>query len=78
MANIIRAVFAFFWLMATVFIGYLTYVVLMTEPDPHALWGWLVMCGFTFISVTFLAYNIIFGHHHRGEVQHHDAHLLNP
>jgi hypothetical protein len=36
------------------------------------------MCGFTFISVTFLAYNIIFGHHHRGEVQHHDAHLLNP
>jgi ABC-type multidrug transport system permease subunit len=77
MANIIRAVFALFWLAATCFICFLSYIVFQTEPNPQALWGWLVMCGFTFVSVTFLAYNIIFGHQARAEQPHHHTHLQN-
>lgn len=67
MATIIRSVFALFWLIATGFIAFLAYILFQTEGDPSVLWGWLVMCGFTFVSVTFLAYNIVFGHHHREE-----------
>lgn len=77
MANIIRAVFAFFWLAASGFIFSLAYIVVQTEGSPQILWAWLVMCAFTFISATFLAYNIIFGHHHKSEVPHHHSHLQN-
>ena len=64
MATIIRSVFALFWLLASGFIAYLAYVLFQTEGDPAILWGWMVMSAFTFISVTFLAYNIVFGHYH--------------
>lgn len=77
MANAIRAVFALFWLVACGFIGFLAYIVIQTEGDPRALWAWLVMCGFTFVSATFLAYNIIFGHTHRAEDSHHHKHLAD-
>lgn len=70
MANIIRSVFALFWLLATGFIIFLAYILFQTEGDPAVLWGWLVMCAFTFVSATFLAYNIIFGHHHRAGEHH--------
>ena len=60
MALIIRSVFAFFWLIATGFIFYLAYVITQTERSPQVIWGWFVLCAFTFISVTWLAYNIIF------------------
>jgi len=73
MANIIRAVFALFWLVATCFLGFLAFILIQTEGNPKILWGWLVMCGFTFLSVTFLAYTLIFGHHERDEDHHHDA-----
>lgn len=75
MANILRGVFAIFWLVATGFLGFLAYIVLQTEANPQMLWGWLVMCGFSFISATFLAYNIIFGHRARQEAPHHHNHL---
>ncbi len=61
MATLIRAVFALFWLAATGFLGLLAYVVIQTEANPAALWGWLVLCAFSFVSATFLAYTIIFG-----------------
>ncbi len=61
MATLIRAVFALFWLVASGFLGLLAYVVIQTEANPAALWGWLVLCAFSFISATFLAYTIIFG-----------------
>lgn len=57
----IRAIFALFWLVASGFLGLLAYVVIQTEANPAALWGWLVLCAFSFISATFLAYTIIFG-----------------
>ena len=76
-ANIIRAIFAFFWLAASGFVGSLAYIVLQTEANPQILWGWLVMCAFTFVSATLLAYTIIFGHQHKAEVPHHQAHLHN-
>lgn len=75
MANLIRAVFAVFWLCATGFLGFLAYIVIQTEANPQILWAWLVMCGFTFVSATFLAYNIIFGHHDRANAPHHHTHL---
>jgi hypothetical protein len=78
MANIIRAFFALFWLVSTGFIGYLAYAVLMTEPNPQALWGWLVMCAFTFISATFLAYNIIFGARPGATAANHHNDSQNP
>ncbi|MCM2266352.1 MAG: hypothetical protein NDI60_01110 [Elusimicrobiales bacterium] len=77
MANIIRAVFTLFWLAAVSFIGFLAYIVVQTEADPQMLWGWLVMCAFTFVSATFLAYNIVFGHHHKSDAPHHHTHLQN-
>lgn len=77
MANIIRAVFALFWLIASGFIGFLAYIVVQTEGDPRALWAWLVMCGFTFVSATFLAYTIIFGASHREAASQHDKHLAD-
>lgn len=77
MANLIRAVFALFWLVATGFIGFLAYIVTQTEANPQALWAWLVMCAFSFVSATFLAYNIIFGHHERADAPHHHKHLAN-
>ena len=77
MVNIIRAVFAFFWLAASGFIGSLAYIVIQTEGNPGVLWAWLTLCAFTFISATFLAYTIIFGHQHKAEVPHHHAHLQN-
>lgn len=63
MANIIRAVFALFWLIATGFLAFLAYIVIQTEGNPQVLWGWLALCALTFISATFLAYTTIFGHH---------------
>lgn len=77
MANLIRAIFALFWLAAVAFTGFLAYIVVQTETDPGLLWAWLVMCGFTFMSATFLAYNILFGHHHKADVPHHHSHLQN-
>jgi cation transporter-like permease len=75
MANIIRAVFAIFWLVATGFLGFLAYIVTQTEGNPQILWAWLMMCAFTFISATFLAYTIIFGHHERDIDPLHHSHL---
>lgn len=75
MANLIRAVFAIFWLTATGFLGFLAYIVTQTEANPQALWAWLVMCAFSFVSATFLTYNIIFGHHDRADAPHHHTHL---
>ena len=66
MANIIRAVFALFWLIATGFLAFLAYIVIQTEGNPQVLWGWLALCALTFISATFLAYTTIFGHHTHG------------
>lgn len=62
MAYIIRSVFAFFWLIATGFLMFLAYIIMQTEGNPQVLWAWLTMCAITFISATFLAYTIIFGH----------------
>lgn len=75
MANIIRVVFALFWVVATGFLGFMAYIVLQTESNPQMLWAWLVMCSLTFVSATFLAYNIIFGHHDRANAPHHHTHL---
>lgn len=75
MAYLIRAVFALFWLVATGFLGFLVYIVIQTEANPQMLWAWLVMCALTFVSATFLAYNIIFGHHDRANAPHHHTHL---
>ncbi len=70
MATIIRAVFSIFWLVASGFLGLLAYIVLQTEANPNILWGWLVMCALSFISATFLAYNIIFSHQDRADHTH--------
>lgn len=79
MAYLIRAVFGVFWLVATGFLGFLAYIVLQTEANPQMLWAWLVMCALTFVSATFLAYTIIFGHHDRDTGSHEhsdeDTHL---
>ena len=75
MANLIRAVFGLFWLAATGFVGFLAYIVLQTEGNPQVLWAWLVMCAFTFVSATFLAYIIIFGAEQKEDVPHHHKHL---
>jgi len=75
MAVIIRSVFGLFWAVSSAFVGFLAYIVLQTEHNPQLIWAWLVMCGFTFISATWLAYNIIFGHQHRPAPRHHDLHL---
>jgi len=75
MANIIRSVFAFFWLVVTGFIGFLAYIVVQTEGDPRMLWAWLVLCAFTFVSASFLAYVIIFGHQEKADAPHHHTHL---
>lgn len=77
MANIIRAVVALFWLIASGFIFFLAYIVMQTEGDPRTLWSWLVMCGFTFVSATFLAYTIVFGASHRESDPHHHKHLTD-
>jgi len=73
MANLIRAIFGIFWLAATGFLGLLVYVVLQTEGDPRMLWAWLTLSALSFISATFLAYNIIFGHHDRHTHPRHHA-----
>ena len=65
MAAFIKSVFGVFWVISAGFVGFLAYIVLQTEHDPRLIWAWLVMCGFTFISATWLAHNIIFAHHHR-------------
>lgn len=65
MGKLIRAAFFAFWLASTAVIGYLAYSVIQTESDPRALWGWMVMCGFSFISASFLAYAVLFSHHDR-------------
>lgn len=70
MAKIIRAIFFIFWLAASGFLALLAYSVIQTESDPGALWGWMVMCALSFISASFLAYNIIWAQHDR----HGDSH----
>ncbi|HAT72779.1 MAG TPA: hypothetical protein DCS63_08180 [Elusimicrobia bacterium] len=77
MANIIRSIFALFWLTASGFIGLLAYIVTQTEANPQMLWGWLVLCAFTFVSASFLAYNIIFGARRKANAPHHHTHLNN-
>ena len=43
MANIIRAVFGLFWLIATSFLAFLAYIVIQTEGNPQALSAWLAI-----------------------------------
>ncbi|OIO02524.1 MAG: hypothetical protein AUJ51_06215 [Elusimicrobia bacterium CG1_02_56_21] len=74
MAHFIRSVFALFWLASTGFLCFLAYVVLQTESNPQRLVAWLVLCALTFISASFLAYNIIFGHHEREDSASHNPH----
>ena len=62
MATILRGIVGFFWCIATAFIAFMVYVIMQTEVNPQALWGWLVLCGLTFCSATFLAYNAMFSH----------------
>lgn len=62
MAMILRGIVGFFWFTATAFIAFMVYVVMQTEVNPQALWGWLVLCALTFCSATFLAYNTLFPH----------------
>ncbi|MEI7529630.1 MAG: hypothetical protein WCK76_11890 [Elusimicrobiota bacterium] len=71
MATIIHLIVSFFWLIATGFLVFLAYVVFQTEANPQALWSWMVMCGLTFVSATWLAYNCIFSHH---DNHHHKQH----
>ncbi len=75
MAVIIRSVFGIFWAVSSGFVGFLAYIVIQTEYNPQLIWAWLLMCGFTFISATWLAYNIIFGYQHKPAPKHHDLHL---
>jgi hypothetical protein len=75
MANLIRTAFTLFWMAATGFIGYLAYAVIQTEGNPQVLWSWLVLCGLTFLSVSFLAYVIILGGDHKANAPHHHKHL---
>ena len=75
MATIIRSIFAVFWAASAGFTVFLAYIVLETEHNPQLLLAWLVMCGFTLLSATWLAYNIIFGYRHKPAPKHHDLHL---
>ncbi|MBU2572574.1 MAG: hypothetical protein KKH28_00640 [Elusimicrobia bacterium] len=59
MVATIKTVFGVFWATSTCFLLYLAYIVLQTEYKPQLIWAWLTMCCFTFISATWLAYNII-------------------
>lgn len=64
MAKLIRAVVGFFWLLAVLAIAFLVYSVVSSETDPQVVWGWMVLCGLTFCSATFLAYNAVFSVRH--------------
>ena len=75
MVAIIKLMFAVFWAASAGLIGLLAYSVLTTEHSPQIIWAWLLMCGFTLLSATWLTYNIIFGYRHRPEPKHHDLHL---
>jgi len=60
MTRIINSVITLLWLTATCFIGYLAYIVTQTERNPQTLWGWLFLCSLTFISASWLTYNILY------------------
>lgn len=60
MVPAVKAVFALFWIVSTLFLVYLAYIVMQTEYNPQLIWSWLTMCCFTFIAATWLANNIIF------------------
>jgi hypothetical protein len=75
MAMIIRYAFAAFWTATTGFLVFLVYTTVQTETDPRGIWAWLVFCGITFISVTWLTYNVLFARYHKQGPKHHDLHL---
>ncbi|HOI42400.1 MAG TPA: hypothetical protein PK523_05585 [Elusimicrobiales bacterium] len=50
-----RTLFGFFWAVSTAFLAYLAYIIIQTEHDPRVIWGWLTLCGLTFVGATLLA-----------------------
>ena len=60
MAKIIRAIIGIIWLAATSLMVYILFDVLNNEPDPQAVWAWIVTAILVFLSVSTLAYNAIF------------------
>jgi len=75
MALIIRSVFVIFWAAASGFSVFLAYSILQTEQNPQLIYAWLLFCGFTFLSATWLTYNALFAHFHKPGPRHHDRHL---
>jgi Ca2+/Na+ antiporter len=63
MVRIINALVALLWLTATCLTGYLAYIAAQTERSQQTVWAWFVLCGLTFISASWLAYNIILAPH---------------
>lgn len=60
MKGAVKSVFGFFWAVSTAFLAYLAYIIVQTEYNPSVLWGWLVLCGLTFIGATLLASTVFF------------------
>lgn len=60
MRGAVKSVFGFFWAVSTAFLAYLAYIVVQAEHDPSIIWGWLVLCGLTFVGATLLASTVFF------------------
>lgn len=60
MRGAVKSIFGFFWAVSTAFLAYMAYIVVQAEHDPAIVWGWLALCGLTFIGATLLASAVFF------------------
>ena len=60
MAKIIRAIIGIIWLAATSLMVFILFDVINTEPDQQIVWAWIVTAILVFLSISFLAYNVMF------------------
>jgi len=74
MATLIKWTFGLFWLVTAGLTAFLAYSAVQMENDSQLILAWFVMCGFIFLSATWLTYNVIFGHYHKPIPKHHDLH----
>jgi len=60
MVFFIKLIFGIFWFVSALFLGYLIYIVFVTESNSSLIWAWSILCSFTFIGATFLSYLVLF------------------
>lgn len=60
MINIIKVIISLIWAVVVLGLGVLLYNVYSLDMGIYARWGWVIITLVIFLSITLVAYNVVF------------------